>query len=304
MTAAPEVTIGVPVYNGERYLGAALDSLLAQDHDSLEILISDNASTDATAAIIADAAQRDPRVRVIRQPVNRGGVWNVNFLVDQAQGELFKWAYYDDVCVPGFVPACVEALRSAGPGTVMAYTRVVTIGPAGEIIEERDDAHLNLDAATPHERVYNLLYSLANQAEFGLMRTAAMRRTHGIRPYIGSELFFLTEMAIHGGFVLVPEPLQQLRRHPEQYGRDRFTEANWYAGSGKPQSLLPFTKMNALLAETVLHADLSPSERGRCLQAVGLGWTVPRWRSVAGDVKNLPRTWRARRQVTGAVPGT
>lgn len=302
MNADPQVTLGVPVYNGDHYLGAALDSLLTQDHDSLEILVSDNASTDATPDIVRDAQRRDSRIRVVRQPENRGGVWNVNFLVAEARGALFKWAYYDDVCLPGLVSSCVAAIESAGSRAVMAYTRVVTIGPEGEIIEERNDADLRLDASRPQERVYNLLYSLANQTEFGLMRTAAMRRTRGVLPYIGSEMFFLTEMALQGGFVLVPETLQQLRRHPEQYGRDRFTEANWYSESGNPQSLLPFTKMNTMLAGTVLRADLRPSERARCLAAVGRGWTIPRWRSVAGDVKNLPRTWRARRRVTGAVP--
>ncbi|MGI8459454.1 MAG: glycosyltransferase family 2 protein [Propionibacteriaceae bacterium] len=304
MTAGPQVTLGVPVYNGEHYLATALDSLLAQDHDSMEILVSDNASTDATPDIVRAAAERDSRVRVIRQQENRGGVWNVNFLIAEGRGELFKWAYYDDVCQPHFVSSCVAALDSVGPGAVMAYTRAVTIGPEGEVLEERNDADLRLDAATPHERVHNLLHSLANQTEFGLMRTAAVRRTRGILPYIGSEMFFLTEMALQGGFVLVPETLLQLRRHPEQYGRDRFTEAQWYAQSGQPQSLLPFAKMNTMLAATALRGQLPLAERARCLAAVGRGWTLPRWRSVASDLKHLPQTWRARRQVTGARPGS
>lgn len=294
--SAPRVTIGVPVYNGARFLGQALDALSAQDFDSMEIVVSDNASTDETADIISDARSRDPRIRHILQPVNRGGVWNVNHLIDEAQGELFKWAYYDDICAPTFVSSCVSALDDSGPAAVLACPRTVTIDADGVTIEERQDTDLGLDEPTPHQRVLHLLRSLANQTEFGVMRTDVVRATRRVQPYIGSEMFFLTEMIIRGAFLTVPEQLLALRRHPEQYGRDRFTEANWYVGSGQKQSLLPFAKMNALLMRSVVTSGQSAAEQARMVGSVLRGWTLPRWRSMASDVKNLPKTWRLRRQ--------
>ena len=302
MPAAPRVTLGVPVYNGERYLAQALDSLMAQDYDDLEIVVSDNASTDCTPDICRTAAAADARIRYERHEVNGGGVWNVNHLVEIARGREFKWAYYDDVVRPGFVAACTQALDAAGSAAVMAHTRVVTIDENAELLEERNDADLGLDLPLAHQRVFNLLNRLANQTEFGLMRTDAIRRTRGVLPFIGSEMFFLTEMAAQGTFVPVPQQLLALRRHPEQFGRDRFTEANWYSASGQRQSLLPFAKMNTLLIGSVLHSPLTAAEKARCAIAIARGWTWPRRRSIASDIKNLPRTVRSRRRVTGERP--
>lgn len=299
---APRVTIGVPVYNGAHYLADSLRSLSEQDFDSLEILVSDNASTDGTDEIIRSAASQDHRIKHIRQPTNRGGVWNVNHLIDLANGEFFKWAYYDDVCGPSFVSTCVAALDNGGHHAVLACPRAVTIDGDGKVIEERDDTDLGLDAPTPHERVFNLLHTLANQTEFGVMRTAAVRSTNRVQPYIGSEMFFLTEMIIKGRFLHIPQQLLGLRRHPEQYGRDRFTEANWYVGSGSRQSLLPFSKMNAMLLKSAFSNDLPFVERARIGAAVLRGWTIPRRRSMASDIRHLPRTIRERRRTDGSRP--
>lgn len=302
MAAPPRVTIGVPVYNGARYIEDSLNSLIAQDYDSMEIVVSDNASTDDTADVVLAASAKDPRIRLVRQSTNRGGVWNVNHLIDLANGEFFKWAYYDDLCAPTFVSSCVEALDDAGPGAVLSYPRAVTIDGEGTTIEEREDDDLGLDTVAPHERLFNLLHSLANQTEFGLMRTSTVRMTSRVQPYIGSEMFFLTEMIIKGAFVLVPRQLLKLRRHPEQYGRDRFTEANWYTGSGAKQSLVPFTKMNAILLRTAVCSEASAAERARLAAAVLRGWTLPRKRTIASDLKNLPRTVRELRRTDGARP--
>ncbi|WP_165367920.1 glycosyltransferase family 2 protein, partial [Phytoactinopolyspora endophytica] len=92
MASSPRVTIGLPVYNGERYLADAIASILAQEFADFELLIADNGSTDATADICSDAARSDSRVTVHRSDVNRGAAWNYNRLVDLARGEYFKWA--------------------------------------------------------------------------------------------------------------------------------------------------------------------------------------------------------------------
>ena len=68
----PRVSIGMPIYNGERYLRSALDSLLAQTFEAFEIIISDNASTDATPAICSAYAAKDPRIRYYRNERNIG----------------------------------------------------------------------------------------------------------------------------------------------------------------------------------------------------------------------------------------
>jgi GT2 family glycosyltransferase len=77
----PRVSIGVPVFNGARHLASCLDSLLAQTYDDLEIVVSDNASTDDTAAICSAYSRHDERIRYIRQQRNIGAAANYNSLV-------------------------------------------------------------------------------------------------------------------------------------------------------------------------------------------------------------------------------
>ena len=127
----PRVSVGLPVYNGERYLRLAIDSILAQTFEDFELIISDNASTDHTEEICREYAARDPRVIYIRQPRNRGGAWNFNHVVELARGEYLKWAAHDDVLAPTFLKECVAALDRL-PGTVLASPRTVKIDESGK----------------------------------------------------------------------------------------------------------------------------------------------------------------------------
>lgn len=92
----PAVSIGMPVYNGAQYIREALDSLLAQTFTDFELIISDNASTDATQSICEEYAHRDPRIRYVRQAENKGALANFQFVLDHAQGGFFMWAAADD----------------------------------------------------------------------------------------------------------------------------------------------------------------------------------------------------------------
>src|SRR5271169_3585983 len=110
VTPAPRVTIGVPVYNGEKYLPQCLDSLLGQTYHDMEILICDNASMDRTEQICRDYSARDSRIRYVRNPINIGLGGNFRRVLELARGEFFKAAAADDWCGPEFIAQCVAAL--------------------------------------------------------------------------------------------------------------------------------------------------------------------------------------------------
>ena len=97
MSAAPRLSVGLPVYNGENYLAESIEALLGQTYEDFELIISDNASTDSTADICRRYAKQDSRIRYIRQPRNIGLSPNHNFVLQEARGELFKWAAADDL---------------------------------------------------------------------------------------------------------------------------------------------------------------------------------------------------------------
>src|SRR3954453_10689919 len=118
----PRVTIGVPVYNGERYLARTLEALLAQTFRDFELIITDNASTDRTVQIAQDFARRDARIRYFRADCNRGVVQNFNWCIELARGEYFHWHAADDLCEPTLIEKCVAVL-DADPSVVVAFAR-------------------------------------------------------------------------------------------------------------------------------------------------------------------------------------
>ena len=126
MNAVPRLSIGLPVYNGEKYLAEALEALLGQSYEDFELIISDNASTDGTAGICRRYEKQDSRIRYIRQPRNIGLVPNHNFVVGLARGELFKWAAHDDLYARDLLKRCVEALDE-NPQAVFAHSWSVII---------------------------------------------------------------------------------------------------------------------------------------------------------------------------------
>jgi glycosyltransferase involved in cell wall biosynthesis len=107
----PIVSIGMPVFNGEKFLRRALDSLLTQDYTNFELIISDNASTDATEKICREYAARDNRIKYVRQVKNLGSHENFNLVLQESRSEYFMWAADDDQWATGFIQSLLNALE-------------------------------------------------------------------------------------------------------------------------------------------------------------------------------------------------
>lgn len=105
------VSIGVPVKNGGHTLRYALDSILAQDYKNLEIIISDNDSTDDTALIALEYQKRDSRIIYHRQYLFLTALENFRFVLDEAQGEYFMWAAHDDTRSQEYVSGLLGAMK-------------------------------------------------------------------------------------------------------------------------------------------------------------------------------------------------
>lgn len=204
---APLVSIGLPVYNGERFLAEAIDSLLSQTLADFELIISDNASTDRTAEICLDYAARDARIRYIRQESNIGAARNWNFLVQQARGQYFKWASAGDFCDPRMLQECVRAL-SADPSIVLCQGSTCLVD---EETGERRRYASDVSAADPRpsERYKLVVRTLfLNNEVSGVVRLDVLRRTQLMNPaYTSSDLVLTAELALHGRIVLLPEIL-------------------------------------------------------------------------------------------------
>ncbi len=270
----PRVSVGVPVYNGEKYLRLALDSLLAQTFPDFEVIISDNASTDSTNEIALDYARRDHRIRYYRQARNHGGAWNFNHTVELARGEYFKWAAHDDVLAPSFLEQCVAALDSS-PRCVLAAPRTVKIDEQGNE-QVRVGMRLRTESSSAATRFHDLIRVPHGCYQgSGLIRITALRMTPLIDIYAGSDRVLLARLGLIGEFYEVPEYLFFSRSHSAQSVRsNRYDRMWWFDPTKQGHIALPAWRIFGELVECVCEVPLSSADRARCLFDV-LRW--PLW---------------------------
>lgn len=213
--ARPLVTIGVPIYNEERYLAGSLDSLLAQDYENIEIIISDNASTDGTPQICAEYVAKDPRVRYHRNDTNVGSFENFNHVLELARSEFFMWACGHDLRHPSQVSRCVEIMLE-DPRIVLCYTQMIWIDGNGQPLEPMQKGQDYVDTRGLELsllRINVVLWGLhGGHPTYGLFRTQALKKTPVFTHLVSPDMALLIELAAIGRFAYIPDVLLSVRR--------------------------------------------------------------------------------------------
>ncbi len=210
--AVPRLTLGLPVYNGERYLAASLDALLAQTFTDFQLIISDNGSTDRTGEIARHYEATDSRVRYVHHPENRGSTFNHNYVVEQARGEFFKWVSDDDLYAPDLLQRCIDALDSR-PEIVLAHAWTAFIDEDGQITNAIDYP-LTTDVADPVERFRSLLYTHGGDDFYGVIRMSVLHQIKPFGSFHWADRTIVAELALQGPFYNVPDFLYFRRDHP------------------------------------------------------------------------------------------
>jgi glycosyltransferase involved in cell wall biosynthesis len=281
----PRLTIGLPVYNGERYLRFAIDSLLQQTFEDFELIISDNASTDSTKIICQEYAARDSRIRYYRNQSNIGAAKNFNQVFQMARGNLFKWAAADDVLSPNFLERCIDVL-DCEPSVVLSYSKVDRINSAGEL-EGTYDYEMRVSHPRPSTRFTDLI--LINHfciAVFGVIRREYLEKTPLIGPYVGSDRVLLAELGLRGKLHEVPEYLFHRRDHPQASGRmyQVYNRLAWFDPTRKHSINLVYWKIGTEYLRSVLRVPLPRTERMASLKSV-MKWFITRRRALIEDLK-------------------
>jgi len=208
----PTVSIGLPVYNAERYLSQTLDSILGQTFTDFELIISDNASSDGTEAICRQYASRDSRIAYYRSPKNVGLTGNFNRVFNLSSGRYFRWSSSDDLFAPTSIEECVHILDRY-PDVALCYPKTTLINAEGNVIGFYAD---NLDVRFPDAvrrfRHVHLHLGLAN-VQYGLIRRDALGRTSLFGAYAGSDMVLIAELSLYGKFWEIPQYLFFRRMH-------------------------------------------------------------------------------------------
>jgi len=237
----PLVSIGVPVFNGEKGLARALGSLLGQDYINLEIIISDNGSTDTTPDICKKYVQKDSRVTYYRSEKNRGVIWNFNRVAELSSGKYFMFAAHDDQRELSFVSACVEKMEQC-PDAVLCQTHTALF------IEGQKDmvCVIDLDSFDNKTelvvRYKETLKHFPATAIYGLYRSSAIRKTSMLQKNIAADIAFIQELSLYGEFVQVPRVLFSYFRR-EKWNTIHQDYKVFFGKELKPWWYLPFVAL-------------------------------------------------------------
>jgi glycosyltransferase involved in cell wall biosynthesis len=278
----PRVSIGIPVFNGERYLANALASVLGQSFRDFELILSDNASTDATPDICAAAAAADSRVRYERRPHNVGAAANFNEVFRHASSPYFMWVCADDRLDPTFLGKAVEVLDTQADIT-LCYARCVMVDEddrplvrdpiSGMYVDSRGGRRTGpapgdvaVQIAAPTRFVDVLSRARQSFPLLGLHRVSTLRRTHLFQSLYGSDRNLLAEIALYGRFHQIQEDLFFKREHYEQSVALTSYEAKakWLDPRARSR-LFPHLKLAELDCRAILRAPLSLGDKGRLL---------------------------------------
>lgn len=196
-TKHPLVTVGMPIRNEEAYIKESLDSVLSQNYPNMEIIISDNASSDSTGRICEQYADSHENIKYVRLAENIGSANNFQSVFEQANGKYFMWAAGHDLWSNNLISECVDILEKDN-SAVLAFGTNYWINGKGEVINKltgwSDTRGLDVFA-----RYFITLWGSMNPV-LSIIRTDLLKCVNGFKPIVGVDLVVLSELSLMGSF--------------------------------------------------------------------------------------------------------
>ncbi len=254
----PLVTIGMPIYNEERFLEHALSSLRAQDYENIRILISDNASTDGSAEIGSRVAAADERVTYTRVDENIGAAANFQRTLGMAEGKYFMWAAGHDEWSTNLVSESVAELELNETASI-AFAASQWIDESGQP-DNRDTGYTDTRDMSLFSRFFTVFWGNMHPV-LGVIRLDRLRLTRGIQQFAGADLVLLSELILMGDFVLASNAWWNRRdiRSKESHSErlKRYTTTEYGQVNSALDKRLPLLRLPIVLMTTILRARIS-----------------------------------------------
>ena len=299
MSAPPLLSIGLFLYNGEKFLAGAIESILNQTFKNFELIISDNCSTDRSAEICRYYAARDERIRYYRNDRNMGAGWNLRRVYELATGKYFKQAAHDDMIQQDYLRLCVDALE-ADDSLVLAHSLTRVIDEAGQFVENYNDGN-RTSSLDPVIRARDLLLrGRGVYPIFGVIRMEALQQLPPQGSYTHSARVLLLQLGMLGRFYEVPEYLFISTRHsgqsqwtfPERSRSKGFRltrrcgtlpPAEWWDPSKARDLVFPEWRVIKEFVASITRSPLSQQQKAQCYSLVAR-WIGRYYRRMGKDL--------------------
>ena len=259
---SPLVSVGMPVYNEGRFIRESLDSILAQDYQNLEIIISDNGSTDETVSICREYAQLDKRVRYSRFDSNVGASKNFTSVLERASGKYFMWAAGHDLWSENLVAETVQVLESH-PDAALSFGSAVWVDANGDVFG-RESGWSDTRGMDPIARFFTILWGNMHPV-LAVIRRSYLCEIPRIHSCAGSDLIILSELALKGDFVHANKAtwfrreFRGLESHKEKLKRYKNKEYKLITSS--IDKIFPLLRLPFELMRVVIRSDLKKLEK-------------------------------------------
>ncbi len=247
----PKVSIGIPVFNGAKTLAKTIAAAVNQDHTNLEIIISDNCSTDDTQAIAESFQSKDSRIRYVRQDQNYGMTANFNKVFEYATGEFFMWAAHDDQHESTFISKCLPFLISQPEaGLCVPRTQTYFRGEVSWVSSMKTFTGIQSRIKLYKET----LKHFPAVGMYGLYRTSKVAKTNLLRKFTGADLVFVQDLTLHGNIVICEDILFSYYER-ETWNTLEQDYANIYGTSKMPWFYSPFLLVFWKQAITLMYSE-------------------------------------------------
>jgi len=261
ISSEPKVSIGIPVFNGAKTLGKTIEAAINQDYPNIEIIISDNCSTDETQSIAEAFQLKYPQIRYLRQEKNYGMTANFSKVFEHATGEFFMWAAHDDQHDPTFISKCLPLLLSdPEAGLCVPRTQAYFRGEVTWVSQMKTFTTIKSRVKMYKET----LKHFPAVGMYGLYRSSKVAKTQLWRNFTGADLVFVQDLVLHGNIVICDEILFSY------FERDRWNRLeqdylNIFGTSKMPWYYSPFFIVFEKQINTILNSQNSFTTKIRLL---------------------------------------
>jgi len=246
----PKVSIGLPVYNGEKFIRKRLESILSQSLKNFELIISDNFSTDSTLSICKEFEKKDKRIRLFQQDNNIGVIRNFYFVLEKANAEYFVWAGVDDIWLPQFLEKNVDFLEKnfqyvGSVSRIEKYGKKITPNSKGKFKKIRYFSYGKYPSSGSYEdRIKFYLRFWSNENLYAVFRTKELEKSIIKRRMSLIDKALILNILRFGEIKILDEVL--MHRYTEGLSQTasvttKIKEYNDYGLIGRIFSALPFS---------------------------------------------------------------
>lgn len=252
----PLVSVGMPVFNEARFLRKTLEALVKQEYPNLELIISDNASTDATPEICREFTEKYDWIRYHRFEVNKGPAQNFYTVLASAAGKYFMWAAGHDLWSSNYLSACVNILESH-PRAIIAHGCSNWIDDQGKPFG-REYGWVDTRGMNVIARYFTIFWGNMHPI-LGVIRTEALQSSPIINT-VGADLIILSHLILLGDFVHAADTIWSRReiRTDECSYKDklkRYKNKDYRLASTIMDRLFPLARLPIELAKGVIQAN-------------------------------------------------